>query len=351
MEQDAGGGGEAPVYKRRPRYAGKNPRKFEQKYKELDPTKYPDTVAKVMASGKTPAGSHRPIMVAEIVEALGPRPGETVVDCTLGYGGHTRELLARIRPGGRLIGLDADPIELPRTEARLQQEGFTGFSLHRSNFAGLPKVLALEGLVDGVEMILADLGVSSMQLDDPSRGFSVKTPGPLDMRMNPGKGRSAAELIEKSTPEQLEEWFVENADEPAAAVLANALAGKRLSTTTELAGAIAAAHPHRTRSDQEGVNLSVRRVFQALRIAVNEEFVALEMFLRNLPVCLRPGGRVAVLTFHSGEDRRVKKAFEAGLAAGLYSSIAPEVIRPTAEECRANTRSTSAKLRWAIKAL
>jgi 16S rRNA (cytosine1402-N4)-methyltransferase len=339
----------AAPHRRRPRYAGKYPRRFEHKYKELNPDQHPDTVAKVLASGKTPAGTHRPIMVAEILERLNPQPGQVAVDCTLGYGGHAREILARIRPGGRLIGLDADPIELPRTEARLRALGFgpEEFRAHRSNFAGLPKVLAAEQLT-GADMILADLGVSSMQIDNPSRGFSVKLTGPLDMRMNPNRGQSAAALLANITPAALSELLTENADEPRADLLANALAGKTVSTTRALADAVRRCLPAGLLDEEH--DETVRRVFQALRIAVNEEFSALEMLLRCLPHCLNPGGRVAILTFHSGEDRRVKKSFEAGLRDGLYADIAHEVIRPSPEERRDNPRSSSAKLRWAIRA-
>jgi 16S rRNA (cytosine1402-N4)-methyltransferase len=336
-------------HRRRPRYSGKNPRRFEEKYKERDPARYAETVAKVLASGKTPAGTHRPIMVAEILEVLHPQPGEIAVDCTLGYGGHARELLAKLQPGGRLIGLDVDPIELPKAEARLRAHGLGPeiFVVHRSNFAGLPKVLAIEQ-VPGVDIILADLGVSSMQLDDPRRGFSVKFEGPLDMRMNPQRGQPVAALLQKIDADKLGALLQENADEPHAQLLAGALAGRAFATTTALAEAIRRALP-RSILDEERDN-SVRRVFQALRIAVNEEFSALDSFLRNLPACLNPGGRVAVLTFHSGEDRRVKKAFEAGLRDGIYADIAREVIRPTPLERHDNPRSASAKLRWARKA-
>jgi 16S rRNA (cytosine1402-N4)-methyltransferase len=362
-------------HQRRKRYAGRNPRRFEEKYKEHNPQRYADTVAKVLASGKTPAGTHRPIMVAEILEVLAPQPGELAVDCTLGYGGHAQEILARIRPGGRLIGLDADPVELPRTEARLHALGFGPdiFTAHRSNFAGLPQVLASTisvaaavsprtltsesisadsrrlppGEMPGADLILADLGVSSMQIDDPARGFSVKLNGPLDMRMNPQRGQPASALLEKTKPAALATLLEENADEPHAAVLAPALAGKSFSTTTALAAAVRAALP---RLNKEDGDLSVRRVFQALRIAVNDEFSALDTFLRNLPACLNPGGRAAILTFHSGEDRRVKKAFAAGLSGGFYSDIAHEVIRPSADERHSNPRSAPAKLRWARRA-
>jgi 16S rRNA (cytosine1402-N4)-methyltransferase len=287
-------------------------------------------------------------MVAEILEVLAPKPGEIAADCTLGYGGHAQEILARLQPGGRLLGLDADPVELPQTETRLRALGFgpDTFTAHRSNFAGLSQILAAEGR-DGVDLILADLGVSSMQLDDPARGFSLKHEGPLDMRMNPQRGQTASALLAKIRPEALAVLFAENADEPRALDLARALAGRDFATTTALVKAVRGALPKLNRDD---VELSVRRVFQALRIAVNDEFSALETFLRFLPNCLIPGGRAAILTFHSGEDRRVKKAFEAGHCEGHYAEISHEVLRPAATERRDNPRSTAAKLRWARKA-
>ncbi len=332
---------------RRPRYAGKYPRRFEEKYKERDPAKYPETVARVLASGKTPAGMHVPIMVREIIETLDPKPGDRVVDCTLGYGGHAGELLGRIQPGGCLLGLDVDPVELPKTEARLRALGWglDALRVRRSNFAGLPKALVGEGWT-GADCILADLGVSSMQIDTPSRGFSLKTPGPPDMRMNPHKGRPAAELLAEMKPDELAELLREAADEPRAAQVAAALAGREFSLTTALADAVRAVLPRLPDEDREK---SVRRVFQALRVAVNEEFAALDGLLRHLPECLNPGGRVAILTFHSGEDRRVKKAFQEGLHGGRYSKISDDIVRPDAAECRANPRATAAKLRWAVR--
>ncbi len=335
----------APTHQRRPRYRGKNPRRFEEKYKEHDPARYAETVAKVIAGGRTPAGSHRPIMVREILAALAPQPGELAVDCTLGHGGHAEALLARLQPGGRLLGLDVDPVELQKTEARLRSLGWTSerFEAARSNFAGLPQVLARAGL-EGADLVLADLGVSSMQLDDPARGFSVKHEGPFDLRMNPERGQPASLFLQKIAPERLVRLLEENADEPHAAALGPALAGRHFSTTSLLVAAIRGALP---RVGPEAAELSSRRVFQALRIAVNDEFSALETFLRNLPTCLRPGGRVVILSFHSGEDRRVKKAFAAGLGAGLYAAIAENVIRPTPAERHSNPRSSSAKLRWA----
>jgi 16S rRNA (cytosine1402-N4)-methyltransferase len=334
-------------HRRRPRYSGKNPRRFEDKYKELAPEKYPETVEKVLASGKTPAGSHVPIMVAEILEILHPGPGEAAVDCTLGHGGHASAILQRLLPGGLLLGLDVDPLELPKTEARLRAMGFGPevFKVRRSNFAGLPQAMAAEGL-GGADCILADLGVSSMQLDTPGRGFSTKIPGPLDMRMNPARGISAAQFLKTLSPASLSAILRENSDEPHAGMIAPAIAGKDFPLTTDLADAIRS----RMRSvGAEEAEKSVRRVFQALRIEINEEFGALDNLLRVLPASLNPGGRVAVLTFHSGEDRRVKKAFQAARREGIYSEISDDVTRPSPGECRANPRSTSAKLRWAVR--
>ena len=340
-----------PVRKRRPRYSGKNPRKFHEKYKELNPERYVSDVQKILHSGKTPAGTHRPIMVAEILEVLAPQPGEIAVDATLGYGGHARAILERIQPGGKLIGLDVDPLELPRTEDRLRTGGFgpETFTTHRSNFAGLPQILAQENPA-GADLILADLGVSSMQLDNPARGFTYREPGPLDMRMNPSRGEPASQLLTRITEEKLTRLLEENSNEPHAPVIASALKKKPIATTE---GLCRVTRETLTASysilPKDEIETSIRRVFQALRIAVNDEFSALDSFLRNLPACLKSKGRVAILTFHSGEDRRVKKSFEAGHRDGIYSAIANEVIRPSGEETRANPRASSAKLRWAVR--
>ena len=337
----------AGEHRRRPRYPGKNPRRFEHKYKELDPERHPDTIAKVLASGKTPAGSHVPIMVGEILDVLRPQPGEFAVDCTLGHGGHARAILERVQPGGHLLGLDADPVELPRTEERLRSAGFglDQLTVLKSNFAGLPAALAKLGR-PGADLILADLGVSSMQLDNPQRGFSTKSDGPLDMRMNPARGLSAAQWLEKTSAEKLTAVLGENADEPNAAPIARTLSGQTFASTAALATAIRAALPPLPAEERD---LSVRRVFQAIRIEVNDEFSALDTLLRVLPQCLNPGGRIAILTFHSGEDRRVKKAFQESHREGIYQEVARRVARATPDERRINPRSTSAKLRWAIR--
>jgi len=344
----------APVaHKRRPRYAGKHPRRFEEKYKERNAEKYPETAAKVLASGKTPAGTHRPIMVAEILEVLAPQPGEIAVDCTLGYGGHALEILRRLHPGGRLIGLDADPIELAKTTARLRDSGFAeaAFAAANTNFAALPQVLAERNL-PRADCLLADLGVSSMQLDDPARGFSHKADGPLDLRLNPRKGRSGAEVLAALSVEKLAGALRELSDEPRAEEIAAAIFERQqqrpIHTTFELAGAVRAGLPRSQREEDPGKTLS--RVFQALRILVNDELGVLGNLLRVAPDCLAPGGRIAILTFHSGEDRRVKQSFEHGLRAGVYAAISQEPLRPAPAEVHANPRSSSAKLRWAIRA-
>ena len=340
-------GSAPPPHRRRPRYPGKNPRHFEHKYKELDPARHPETVAKILASGKTPAGSHIPSMVGEVLDVLQPRPGEFAVDCTLGHGGHALAILQRIAPHGHLLGLDVDPLELPRTEQILLQAGFRPeqLTMMKSNFAGLPAALAKLGRT-GADVIIVDLGVSSMQLDNPDRGFSTKADGPLDMRMNPSRGLSAAQWLEKVSPDKLARVLSKNSDERHAPRLASVLAGRSFTTTAELAAAIESAlnsFPHEERE------LSIRRVFQAIRIEVNEEFTALDTLLRVLPQSLNPGGRVAILTFHSGEDRRVKKSFQTAHREGLYREISRRVLRAGSEERHANPRSTSAKLRWAIR--
>lgn len=340
-----------PAHKRRPRYPGKNPRQFEHKYKELDPERYGAEVQKILAAGKTPAGTHRPIMVEEVVRCLQPATGGIAVDCTLGGGGHAQAILERLQPD-RLIGLDVDPLELARTEARLRAAGYGAdrFHAHHGNFAGLPRVLAEAG-VEAADMILVDLGVSSMQIDNPARGFSYKVAGPLDMRMNPSHGEPAWQLLARVSEEAVAVLLVDNADEPHAELIASLLK-QQLPKTTDAAERLIRtglnkAIPSLTKTD---VKMSVRRTFQALRIAVNGELSALDALLRSLPQCLTAGGRVVMMTFHSGEDRRVKKAFQAGYREGLYSDVAREVIRSEKEETFSNRRAAAAKLRWAVRA-
>lgn len=339
---------------RRKRYSGKHPRRFADKYKEHRGDA--ETLQKVEASGKTPAGRHRPIMVAEVLTALAIEPGETVADGTLGYGGHTTAFLEATGPDGCVIATDVDPLQLPRTTERLRTEGYAAPRLitRHSNFAGLPRVLAELGL-EGVHALFADLGVSSMQIDDPTRGFSWKQDGPLDMRLNPSRGITAGDFLQKTNAARLAVLLEENADEPLAAPLAEALAGQSFTGTMALAAVIRSIiEPlHRLRPDAaELTDKTIRRVFQALRIAVNDEFSALDSLLRALPSCLLPGGRAAILTFHSGEDRRVKKAFTALAATGAWHlpEVETQPLRPTPQEQRANPRSTSARLRFITRA-
>ncbi len=338
---------EAPRPPRRKRYSGKNPRRFEDKYKEHNPERYAETIAKVIASGKTPAGTHIPIMVEECLEALQLEPGMTGVDATLGFGGHALKILEKVAPAGRLIGLDVDPLELPKTEARIRQAGYDEdcFIAVRSNYAGISKALAQRDLAT-VDFVFADLGCSSMQYDDPSRGFSFKSTGPLDMRMNPSRGLSAAEWIERTSAEKIEIALTDYADEPRAGSIAEVIAGVRFSDTASFAQAIREAVRI---ADEDERELTVRRVFQAVRIGVNEEFSALDAFLKALPDCLESGGRAAILTFHSGEDRRVKQAMKVGLRDGIYSEMSEGTQMAGPEERRMNPRSSSAKLRWVVR--
>jgi 16S rRNA (cytosine1402-N4)-methyltransferase len=339
------------------RYQGTHPKQFAEKYKELDPTLHAAEIKKVMDRGQTPAGMHRSICVNEILQILNPQPGETVLDATLGFGGHAAEILPHLLPGGRIFGIDVDPVELPRTEARLRKLGFdeSALVIRRINFSELATLLPeTKGGFDGV---LADLGVSSMQIDNPARGFSFKTDGPLDLRLDPSCGQSASELLLSVTRPQLREVLIDNADEPFAIPLAAALQGQYVETTTQLAtrvrDTLTSAFKKSLPSDEREAETkkTLQRVFQALRIAVNDEFGALDKFLQDLPACLKPGGRVVIMSFHSGEDRRVKKAFQSGERDGTYARVAPELIRPSFEEQRANPRSSSTKLRWAVKAL
>lgn len=288
-------------------------------------------------------------MVEEVLRCLRPSAGEVAVDCTLGGGGHAQAILERLRPGGRLIGMDVDPIELPKTEARLRDAGFGDdtFEAYRANFTQLRHVLDV-ARVGRADVILADLGVSSMQHDSPERGFSFRGVGPLDMRMDPSGGEPAWQLVARTDENEMARLLTTNADEPHARLIAGILARERPATThaTErlIRMGLNAALPDLPKAE---VRMSVRRTLQALRIAVNDEFGALEGLLAVLPRCLAPGGRVAILTFHSGEDRRVKKAFQAGLRSGAYADIAGQVIRSSKEETFANRRASSAKLRWA----
>jgi 16S rRNA (cytosine1402-N4)-methyltransferase len=336
---------------RRKRYRGSHPRAFSEKYKELNPEKYGKDIERVLARGDTPAGGHRSICVEEVIEALRPAPGQTAIDATLGHGGHAKEILSRILPGGRLYGFDLDPIELSKTERLLELSGVPAgaFVPVHANFSSIAEVLAAAGLA-GVDLFLADLGVSSMQIDDPERGFSFKRRGPLDMRMDPGGHPTARQYLAAVPEEKLCEILKSNADEEGAESIARAISLRRgkLATTRDLAEAICSAFPSLAYKDPAMTKV-LRRCFQAIRIEVNGEFAALDALLASLPACLNPGGRAAFISFHSGEDGRVEKAFMRGFEQGLYSSISTEAIRPSRDERYGNPRSSAAKLRWALR--
>ena len=342
-------------HKRRVRYSGTHPRKFSEKYKELNPEKYQDTIEKVIRKGSTPAGMHISICVNEILDFLQIKPGMKGLDATLGYGGHSRKMMECLQGDGHLYSLDVDPIEIVKTTKRLREAGFDEqiFTPVSENFANIDVVAEQYGPFD---FLLADLGVSSMQIDNPERGFSYKQEGPLDLRLNPQSGIPACERLKEMSREEIEGMLLDNSDEPYAAEIARAIygslrKGKALDTTTQLAALIEETLsflPEKER--KEGVKKSCARVFQALRIDVNSEFEVLDAFLEKLPDVMVSGGRIAILTFHSGEDRLVKRAFKQGKKAGVYREIAEEVIRPSAQECAVNPRAKSTKMRWAIKA-
>ena len=342
-------------HQRRVRYKGTHPKAFHEKYKELQPEKYADTVEKVIQKGGTPAGMHRPICVKEILDVLEITPGEVGLDATFGYGGHSLEMLRCLEHKGHLYALDVDAIELPRTKERLALQGFGPEILTTKlmNFCDIDQVVLESGPLN---FILADLGVSSMQIDNPERGFSFKMEGPLDLRLDPTKGISAAKRLETISQEELEGMFLENADEPYSAEISRAIIrelkkGTDISTTTSLQQVIKGALHFIPEADRnDAVKKSCQRCFQALRIDVNNEYEVLYDFLEQLPAALAPGGRVAILTFHSGEDRLVKKSFKRFYREGAYREIAPEPIRPSAKERNSNSRSRCAKLRWAVKA-
>lgn len=346
---------EEKIHKRRVHYSGTHPKRFEEKYKEHDPEKYADTIEKVISKGSTPAGMHISICVNEILDFLQIQPGQQGLDATLGYGGHTRRMLEKLQGKGHMYALDVDPIEIVKTKQRLAEAGYGEdiLTIKQTNFRNIDQVAEEAGRFD---FILADLGVSSMQIDNPDRGFTYKFDGPLDLRLDPEKGESAAERLREVSYEELVGMFQENSDEPYAEEIATVIMKRNrtknyVETTTQMKDAIEEALAFVPEKDRkEAVKKSCQRCFQALRIDVNSEFEVLYDFLDKLPDALRPGGRVAILTFHSGEDRLVKRAFKAGAKAGIYSEVSKDVIRPSAEECARNPRARSTKMRWAVKA-
>lgn len=345
---------EEKIHKRRVHYSGTHPKRFEEKYKEYDPEKYADTIEKVISKGSTPAGMHISICVNEILDFLQIQPGQQGLDATLGYGGHTRRMLEKLQGKGHMYALDVDPIEIVKTKQRLADAGYGEdiLTIKQTNFRNIDQVAEEAG---GFDFILADLGVSSMQIDNPDRGFTYKFDGPLDLRLDPEKGESAAERLREVSYEELVGMFQENSDEPYAEEIATVIMKRNrtknyVETTTQMKEVIEEALSFVPENERkEAVKKSCQRCFQALRIDVNSEFEVLYDFLDKLPDALRPGGRVAILTFHSGEDRLVKRAFKVGVKAGVYSEVSKDVIRPSAEECARNPRARSTKMRWAVK--
>lgn len=342
-------------HKRRVRYSGKYPKRFEEKYKELNPEKYGDIVEHVKSKGNTPAGMHISIMKDEIKEFLQIKPGMRGADCTFGYGGHSKMMLEALEGNGHLVSFDVDPIEAAKSEKRLRDAGFGEeiFNLALTNFANIDQVAKEYGKFD---FLLADLGVSSMQIDNPERGFTYKVEGKLDLRMDPTKGITAADRLKSMDFEEIENMLVANADEPFAREIAKEISNKNrikqpIETTTGLKDAIEAALIKAKVPEKElkeAVKKSAARVFQALRIDINGEYEALESLMNKLPDVMNPGGRIAILTFHSGEDRIVKQYFKEFARQGLYSEVAKDIIRPSAKECNDNPRARSTKMRWAI---
>lgn len=339
---------------RRVRYKGTHPKTFKEKYKELQPENFQEDIEKVIQKGRTPAGMHRSICVNEILEFLQIKPGQIGMDATLGYGGHSLEMLKCLAPNGHLYATDVDPIELPKTRERLANFGYGPevLSIKKMNFAGIDLIVEEAGLLN---FVLADLGVSSMQLDNPERGFSLKIEGPLDLRLNPNSGKPASAFLKTLNRDELAAILVENADEPYYEEISNAVMGKirsgeSITTTKQFQDIVKEALDFLPKEAKlEEIKKACQRCFQALRIEINNEFGVLDKFLEKLPYALAPGGRVAILSFHSGEDRRVKKSFQSLFRAGAYSEIAPDPIKASAQECFSNTRARSAKLRWAIK--
>jgi 16S rRNA (cytosine1402-N4)-methyltransferase len=342
---------------RRLRYSGTHPKNYRQKYKEHNIEAFPDLEAHLCAKGKTPASTHIPVLTEDVLACLKPRPGEFVIDCTVGYGGHALEFIKRIGSTGKLIALDVDSTELENTRRRLSTVN-APVSFYRSNFAGIGNVLNREKL-DGYDIIFADLGVSSMQIDNPDRGLSYKYNGPLNMRMDDRLRRTAADLVNALSEEELTKAFCELADEPACQEIAHQVVIQRaiqaITQTSQLVQVIFDAKDINRQAWRQQRRIEkfsslhpAARVFQALRIMVNDELGCLRELLRVAPYCLRPGGRIGIISFHSGEDRIVKQSFRDGVRNGIYQEAAEDAVVPKTKEINSNSRSASAKFRWAV---
>jgi len=293
---------------------------------------------------------HLPVMLEETLRCLAPRPGETMLDGTLGLGGHAVEILSRLSPGGELIGLDRDPEALALAAKRLDGVGGAYRLLHGTfdRVGELLKELEIssDGAFDG---LLLDLGVSSMQLDRAERGFSFRNDGPLDMRMDPGEEESAASWLAQAPVEEIARVIRRYGEEPQAGKIARAIdRGRRerpITTTAELSSLIEELVPRRGKKIHPAT-----KTFQAIRIAVNRELDCLRDALEKLDRYMKPGGRVVVLSYHSLEDRLVKTVFRDRVREGLFISHPDGLQRPTQTEVQSNPRSRSARLRAVVRA-
>ncbi|MBN1124557.1 MAG: 16S rRNA (cytosine(1402)-N(4))-methyltransferase RsmH [Sedimentisphaerales bacterium] len=309
------------------------------------------------AKGKTVPGTHKPVLVQEVLAALQPKPGETILDCTVGFGGHAQAFLEQIGPEGLLIGMDMDDNELERTRYRMKD--YDNVHLHHANFSEIQDVLHREGL-EKVDVIFADLGVSSMQIDDATRGISYKADGPLDMRMDPTLEKTSSDLLAEMSESELGHALWELSDEPDHAIIARFIVGQRqaesITTVDQLVRLVLNAKGLTPRTWKQQLKRSgfgslhpAARTFQALRILVNDELGSLSRLLETAPKSLVPGGRIGIISFHSGEDRLVKNSFRDGYKKKIYSAIRPQVTTPRTSEIVRNPRSASAKFRWAQK--
>ncbi|MBY0588536.1 16S rRNA (cytosine(1402)-N(4))-methyltransferase RsmH [bacterium] len=286
--------------------------------------------------------THRPVLLHEAIEHLDPQPGEIAVDATAGLGGHAKAIAERIGPGGQLLLLDRDEPNLHHAKSAVGPQ--TRTLLIHSNFEWLENVLQ-NAQIPQIDILLADLGVSSPQLDQAERGFSFRRDGPLDMRMNASEGPSAADLVAQLSERELAWIFWEYGEERFSRQVARRIAESRrteaIRTTFQLADLVRQVVPRERRHQGTGIDPATR-VFQGLRIAVNDELGSLERLLKSLPKLVRPGGRVAVISFHSLEDRRVKQAFG---DRDVWHRITKKPVTASDEEARQNPRSRSAKLR------
>ncbi|MFP4140102.1 MAG: 16S rRNA (cytosine(1402)-N(4))-methyltransferase RsmH [Phycisphaerae bacterium] len=291
-------------------------------------------------------GGHVPVLADDVLELLRPERAKLIVDCTVGLGGHSRMLLDRAPSDARLIGIDVDETNLRQARENLAEFG-ERVRLFQANFSQLTTVLD-EADESSADAILADLGVASTQLDDAERGLSFQADGPLDMRLDPRLDETAEGLINRLSERELADLIYEYGQERYSRRVARAIVQQRkkgrIATTGQLADIVSRSLPRSARSTRRGVHPATR-TFQALRIAVNDEMSVLETLLDSLPNALAPGGRAAVISFHSLEDRPVKHTFNRLAADGTVEVLTKKPITPGPDEMARNPRSRSAKLR------